>query len=110
MCDACGLPASYRNPEGLSRDHVCETCAAIEHGDRVGSAFTAAEMFIAQANMAHGWGLSADDLHRCVDEAVKMVEDDERITCDVPWLSSLNDGPRAGRPWLRRLQPIADPS
>jgi hypothetical protein len=42
----------------------------------------------------------------CVDEAVATVNDDERITCDVPWLSSLQEGPRAGRPWLRRLQPI----
>jgi hypothetical protein len=32
--------------------------------------------------------------------------DDGRITSDVPCLSSVKEGRRAGRPWLRRLQPI----
>lgn len=106
VCDACGQPATHHNPDGLASPHVCEVCAHVEHGDREGSRFALAESFIAQANMALGWGLSVHDLHRCVDEAQKMLNDDERIVCDVPWLESLAEDRRADRSWLRRLQPI----
>jgi hypothetical protein len=106
VCDACGHPATHHNPDGGASPHACETCLAIEHGDREGSRFVLAEAFIVQANMALGWGLTVHDLHRCVDEAQKMIDDDERVTADVPWLESLSGDRRSGRPWLRRLQPI----
>jgi hypothetical protein len=106
LCDGCGQPATHHNPDGLATPHVCETCAAIEHGDREGSRFALAEGFIVSANLALAWGLSVHDLHRCVDEAAKMLADDERVTADVPWLESLSRDRREDRTWLRRLQPI----
>jgi hypothetical protein len=108
-CDACGRPADYLNrADGLSQPHVCEECAAVEFGDREGSRFAVAEVVIAVATMAHGYGLSAADLHTCVDEAVEAVNDDQLIACDVPWLDSLAGVRRAARAWLRGLQPIAE--
>jgi hypothetical protein len=57
-------------------------------------------------------GLTLDDLHACVEAAATHDEGDRERTMmrgfDVPWLSALNEGPRAERPWLRRLQPIGE--
>jgi hypothetical protein len=112
ICDGCGRPASYRNrPDGLSRDHVCTECAAIEHGDRIGGAFVASQMLMAAAFYALEEGhLTIDDLHTCVEAAATWDEgdDDRRMMrgFDVPNLTALQEEPREQQPWLRRLQPI----
>ncbi len=68
-------------------------------------------MFMAAAYYAaNEGGLTVDDLHRCVEDAVAHDDgDSERkmlMGLNVPWLASLHEEPRSQRPWLRRLQPL----
>jgi hypothetical protein len=102
-CDACGSVAEYRG--GRLANTVCRDCATIDHGDRLGAAFAAAEMFMASAQMAHQYGLTVGDLHKCVSEALE--HDPYEKHYDVPTLEALMERPRADKPSLSDLKPVS---
>ena len=53
------------------------------------------------------WAGASTTSTRCVDEAVQMVKDNERITCAVPWLSSVAESrPSQGRLARGPLEPV----
>lgn len=102
-CDGCGHPALFRDKHGYDK---CEVCVSVDHGEELGEAYAAAQMFAAAAQMAVKFGVRKHELHALLAEALEHESRHEPLDINSGIMGACDER-RSERRWLHRLEPVS---